>query len=138
MKPTRDLPPLERYAREFASPLSPLALQIELEVFGANVGASGYTTVDQADQLAEHLRLGAGAHLLELGSGRGWPGIYLLGRTGCRAVMTDVPFDGLRRTAGHLRQSGDRDRCSFALADGRALPFRTRRFDAVVHADVLC
>ena len=26
--------------------------------------------------------------LLDVGSGRGWPGLYLAGRTGCRVVLT--------------------------------------------------
>jgi hypothetical protein len=63
---------------------SPLTRQIEQRVIGGDWGANGFTTMDQADTLARELHLSATDGLLDLGSGRGWPGLYLTARTGCR------------------------------------------------------
>lgn len=55
----------------------PVMQRIERRVLGASYGASSYTTRAQADHLAGLLGLAAGTHLLDVGSGAGWPGIYL-------------------------------------------------------------
>ena len=128
----------ERFIREYAVPLTDVARQVELEVLGSINGANGYTTVDQANRLAEQLHLGPSHRLLELGSGRGWPGNYLAEQSGCRAVMTDIPVSGLKQAAASAEQRNLGDRCTFVAADGRALPFKTRSFDGIVHTDLLC
>ena len=128
----------ERFIREYAVPLTDVARQVELEVLGSINGANGYTTVDQANQLIQQLDLGPSCRLLELGSGRGWPGSYLAEQSGCRAVLTDVPVNALKQAAATVEQRNLGARCSFVAADGRALPFKTHSFDRIVHTDVLC
>ena len=76
--------------------------------------------------------------LLDLGSGRGWPGVYLAKTTGCQVVLTDLPVDGLRIAAARAAAEGLDGRCAVVAASGRHLPFAAGTFDAVVHADVLC
>jgi hypothetical protein len=85
-----------------------LTRQIEQRVIGGDWGANGFTTMTQADTLARELHLSATDRLLDLGSGRGWPGLYLAARTGCRVVLTS------------------------------GLPFRASSFDVNIHTDVLC
>lgn len=133
-QPTR----LERFMREYARPQSEVALQIEREVFGFSVNSNGYVTLDQAEELGRRLGLRRGVHLLELGSGLGWPAIHLVERYGCRTTMTDVPIHAMRASAARAEGQGVGDRCAFTVANGVALPFRTRSFDAVTHTDVLC
>ena len=138
MTKSGNLTRVERFIQEYAVPQTDLARQIEREVYGAAYGANGYTTVDQARLMAERLDLEPGTLLLELGSGRGWPGIYLAERSGCRAVLTDIPVNALKQSAVSAEQRNLGARCSFVTADGKALPFGTRSFDRVVHTDVLC
>ena len=113
-------------------------LKIERRVIGGDWGANGYTTMAQADALASTLSLSASDRLLDLGTGRGWPGLYLATRTGCRVVLTDLPLDGLRVAAA--RAAADRlpVRAGVVVSAASALPFRAGSFDAVVHTDVLC
>jgi 2-polyprenyl-3-methyl-5-hydroxy-6-metoxy-1,4-benzoquinol methylase len=59
-------------------------------------GANGYTTLAQADLIAERLRLRDGGPLLDVGSGQGWPGLYLAKVRRCSVVLTDLPEEGLR------------------------------------------
>lgn len=115
-----------------------LVAHVEELVIGADVGSDGYTTVDQADELARRLRLRPGVRLLELGSGRGWPGLYLAATTGCHVTVTDRPLDGLRHARRRAAADGVADRCGVVAAGGAHLPFAATTFDAIVAADVLC
>ena len=112
--------------------------QIELAVTGGDWGVYGYTTVDQARRLAEALHLGPGSRLLDVGCGRGWPGLYLAVETGCSVVMTDVPIEGVGRAVARAATEGVTDRATAVVCRAPALPFARGSFDAVVHTDVLC
>jgi SAM-dependent methyltransferase len=129
---------------ERSGPVAVVAL-VERLVIGADYGADGYTTLDQADELARRLALRPGLRLLELGCGSGWPGLHLAETSGCAVVLTDLPGDdvsppgdGLRRAAQRAAAEGLRERCAVVAASGRHLPFAAATFHAVVSADVMC
>lgn len=105
-------------------------------VIGADYGASGYTTREEADQIGDLLGLGPGDLLLDLGAGRGWPGLYLSRTTGPTVVLADLPIEGLRAA----RDRADREalRASMVVASARHPPFGLGSFDGIVHTDVLC
>ena len=128
----------QKFGDRYAEDRTDVVRQIERAVIGADWGANGYTTVRQADLLADLLRLRPGVRLLDLGSGCGWPGLYLAARSGCEAVLSDVPLDGLRRALARADTEHVGDRVAAAASSARALPFRPGSFDAVVHTDVLC
>ncbi len=112
--------------------------QMERAVIGGDWGANGYTTVQQADRLGCALVLGPSSRLLDLGAGRGWPGLYLAASTGCRVVLTDVPTDALQTAAARAVAEDLADRACAVTCSASHLPFRRTSFDAVVHTDVLC
>jgi SAM-dependent methyltransferase len=114
------------------------ARRIEQRVIGGDWGANGFTTMAQADALAGGLGLSAGERLLDLGTGRGWPGLYLAARTGCRVVLADLPLEGLRVAADRAAAEGLAPRTAVVVAAASGLPFRAGSFDAVIHTDVLC
>ena len=123
----------ERYARGQAA-----TLELEQRVLGTDYGANGFTTLAQADALVDLLDLAPGRRLLDLGSGCGWPGVYLAGRSGCDVVVTDLTVEGIRRAATRAAADGFGDRCLAVVASARHLPLRPETFDAIVHTDVLC
>ena len=112
--------------------------QIEQAVIGGDWGANGYATRAEADRLRVLLALDAGSSLLDLGAGRGWPGLYLAVTSGCRVTLTDVPVEGLRLATARADAEGISERAVTVAASARRLPFRAGAFDAVVHTDVLC
>lgn len=116
---------------------STLLDDIERRVIGDVWGANGYTTVAEADRLAGVLSLTSGKHLLDVGSGRGWPGLYLSKVTGCRTTLTDLPYEGLD-AALHRAADDGLDVTGAVVASAKALPFAAQSFDAIVHTDVLC
>jgi cyclopropane fatty-acyl-phospholipid synthase-like methyltransferase len=114
----------------------PALRRAETQATGADYGATSYTTKAQADRLAGSLCLGPGKLLLDIGSGAGWPGIYVAGSTDATAVLTDIPLEGLRVARRRLRHD-DVDGHVVA-ASGSALPFRDDTFDAITSSDVFC
>ncbi len=127
-----------RYGDIYAADRTDAALLVERGVIGANTGANGYTTVDQADLLADRLELRPGMRLLDIGAGRGWPGLHLAKRSGCDVVLSDLPIIALRVAAARARRDGLRRRSACIAASANALPFKPGAFDAAVHTDVLC
>ena len=125
------------FDQRYGAALPPVARQIEQRVIGGDWGANGYTMA-QADTLARELGLSAADRLLDLGTGRGWPGLYLATRTGCQVVLTDLPLEGLRVAANRATREGLAARTAVVAAAASALPFQAGSFDAVIHTDVLC
>jgi 2-polyprenyl-3-methyl-5-hydroxy-6-metoxy-1,4-benzoquinol methylase len=115
-----------------------LARRIEQRVIGGDWGANGFTTMAQVNTLARQLGLSARDHLLDLGTGRGWPGLYLAARTGCAVVLTDLPLEGLRVAASRAASEGLAARTGVVVSAASGLPFRAGSFDVVIHTDVLC
>jgi methylase of polypeptide subunit release factors len=112
--------------------------RIERAVIGAVWGVNGYTTVAQADELGRRLDLRPGQRLLDVGTGRGWPGLYLATRTGCTLVGTDMPVEALAIAVRRGRVERIAERAAFIAATAAEQPFRPGSFDAIVHTDVLC
>lgn len=128
----------EEFAGRYGVGRQQVNRDIEHAVIGGDWGANGYTTMAQADELAALLELAPGRMLLDIGAGRGWPGLYLAKRTGCDALLTDLPLEGLRLGRARAESEGIAERVRFAVASAAGLPLRPKSVDAVVSADVLC
>jgi SAM-dependent methyltransferase len=126
------------FEERYGIALPPVARQIERRVIGGDWGANGYTTMAQADTLADKLGLSATDRLLDIGTGRGWPGLYLAATSGCQVVLTDLPLQGLRVAADRAAAEGLGARAAMVVAAASGLPFRANSFDVVIHTDVLC
>ena len=127
-----------RFSQRYGEQRGDVVRAIELAVVGGDWGANGYTTIAQADRLADMLELDPGSLVLDIGAGRGWPGVYLAATTGCSVVMTDLPVEGLVSGRDRSQRDGLGDRTWSVNANARDLPFAPKTFDAVVHTDVLC
>ncbi len=126
----------QRFRDRYAAHTPNAMLIIEREVIGANVGANGYTTVEQADTLARRLQLGPESNVLDIGSGRGWPGMHFAATRQCSTVLSDVPLPAL---AASLRQADKKNLSSVSVVRASAdhLPFKPATFDAITHSDTL-
>ena len=128
----------ERYLLRYGPEVLPAAVAVEREVLGADYGGTGYTTREEADQLAVALGLTADHRLLDLGSGCGWPGLYLARTTGCTTVLTDLSLPAMQRARRRSGEEATQARTATVVASARHLPFAAESFDAIVHTDVLC
>ncbi len=128
----------EHFASEYKFAQSPVMLDLERAVCGCDYGGTSWTTRDEAEQMGRLLELGEGSKLLEIGAGSGWPALFLAAKTGCDAMLADVPFDALRIAADRVAGEPVAGEIFLAVADGAFLPFEADLFDAVSHSDVLC
>jgi cyclopropane fatty-acyl-phospholipid synthase-like methyltransferase len=115
-----------------------VAREVELLTLGSDFGANGYATLAEVSAFSGMLGLGPGRWLLDVGSGQGWPGLYLARQTGCRVVLTDVPFEGLATATRRATREDLGGRAWALAARGQMLPLRAGAFDAAIHTDVLC
>lgn len=127
-----------RFGQSYRRNLSPVMLRIEKSVCGCNYGGTSWATRREIDEISEKLALRPGQRLLDLGAGSGWPGLYLAASSGCDIALVDLPAEGLVIAAARARADRLRGVCDIAAADGRALPYGDKRFDAITHSDVLC
>jgi len=128
----------ETYDARYRAAILDANLQIEREAVGSDYGNNGYTTLAQADVVIEVLQLSESDRLLDIGSGAGWPGLYLSKRTGCRVVVSDLTLPGMQRATRRAAADDLTARTAAVVASARQLPFRPDSFDAMVHTDVLC
>lgn len=128
----------ERFAQTYARSQCAAILSVERRVCGCDYGGNSLTTRNEAHQMATLLGLQPGIRLLDVGAGAGWPGLYLAKRTGCDAMLVDLPVSGLQVATQRAAKDRMSDRCWVAVADGSQMPFRDRSFDAVSHSDILC
>ena len=128
----------DRFTKKYQHVQSNLMREIERSVCGCDYGATSWTTLDEAREVGEMLSLKPGKRLLDVGSGSGWPGVYLAKETGCDIVMTDLPLTGLRIAIDRASTERVGGACLAIVADGVALPFSRGWFDAITHSDLLC
>lgn len=128
----------EMYDARFRADVLAAGVRTEIQAVGSDYGNNGFTTLEQADELARHLELDTDKVLLDVGSGAGWPGLYLSTRTGCRVVVSDLTVPGMRNAVRRATADGITARTQAVVASARHLPFKPESFDAMVHTDVLC
>ena len=116
----------------------PAMRELERDVLGCDYGGTSWTTLSQARDIANSLALAPGLQLLEVGSGSGWPGLFLGSETGCDVTLLDIPFNALKLAAERAVQDEMTDRVSVIAASGTALPFEESSFERLSHSDVLC
>ena len=129
---------IEGFSTEYSLTGASLLEEIEQSVCGCAYGASSWTTRAEADAAVAMLGLAPDKRLLDVGTGCGWPGLYLASVSGCEAMLLDMPFSGLQAAARGAADDGMAERCLPVQGDGAAIPFAEASFDAIFHSDVLC
>lgn len=111
---------------------------LEKQVLGCDFGGTSWTTLAQAEQIPAMLGLSAESHLLEIGAGTGWPGVYLARQAGCAVTLLDLPVKSLKYALSRARDEQFDNACRAVAASAAALPFNNASFGRISHSDVLC
>ncbi len=135
---TKEQEVAETFGQQYELVLADVMLAMERDSCGSDYGGTSWTTKAEADRIGRLLDLASSDRLLDIGSGAGWPGLYLARTSGCDVALTDLPLSGLQIAAKRAVEDQLAGVCWTAVADGAALPFRDDSFDAISHSDVLC
>ena len=111
--------------------------ELERAAVGTDWGGNGYTSVQQVDELIDVLGLAPGVTYADLGSGAGWPGLFVASRSKCEAVLMDITVSGMQAAQARAVERSVSN-VTFIVAPGERVPFADDTFDAVSHADLLC
>jgi len=111
---------------------------LERAVLGSDYGGTSWTTRQQVDSVFSHLELNPDSRLLEVGSGSGWPALFLSQQSGCRTTLLDMPLIALEHASKRAIDDGLAGQATFVSASGTALPFADGTFDRLSQSDVLC
>ena len=128
----------DRFNTSYARLGTAVMRQITQRVFCCNYPGNSWTTQAEADDLVGLLGLVPGITLLDLGSGAGWPALYLASVSGCNAVLVDLPESGLRIGRERAKADGITERVQILQGDAADLPLGHAAFHAVNHSDLLC
>ncbi len=126
------------FAGSFERSRLPALRELERNVLGCDYGGTSWTNRAQVDHIAESLDLRPGLQLLEVGSGSGWPGLFLGRITGCDVTLLDIPLNALKQAVERAVEDQISEQIRVVAGSGTALPFESASFDRLSHSDVLC
>ena len=131
--------PVDLYDNVYTDFASSAEAAVRQETYGEDLGQSSWLTAREWLEFAAQLGIGAGAEVLEVGSGSGGPAVYLALARGCRVTGVDINEHGVRNARVLAEARGLADRVQFQAVDAsQPLPFAGERFDAVVSNDAMC
>jgi ubiquinone/menaquinone biosynthesis C-methylase UbiE len=127
------------YDNVYADFASDAERAVRAEAYGEDLGQSSWLTAREWLEFADLLGIGAGAEVLEVGSGSGGPALYLAAQRGCRVTGVDLNEHGVRNAAALARKQGLAQEVRFEAVDAsRPLPFDDGSFDAIISNDAMC
>jgi SAM-dependent methyltransferase len=117
---------------------SELAVAMRREIYGRDLGQTGWRSAGEQAEIAAMLELGPGRLLLDVACGSGGPSLDLAERTGCAVTGLDAEAAGVAHARSAAGQRGLAPRATFAQQDcGGPLPFPDASFDAVLCVDAV-
>jgi SAM-dependent methyltransferase len=124
------------YDRNFARSADELNAAVRVETFGEDIGQFSWTTADEHRRFQAALEIGPDSRVLEVASGSGGPGLFLVRSTGCRLVGIDIHEGGIDAATEAAPEGGIAERASFLFHDAQEpLPFPDGSFNAVICID---
>jgi ubiquinone/menaquinone biosynthesis C-methylase UbiE len=115
--------------------------RLYLAAFGdeypADEATDGYITRTELRQMADALRVGPGDRIVDLGCGRGGPGLWVAGRTGAALTGIDISQTALEQARGRVVQVGLGERALYKLASFDATGLDSGTVDAAMSVDVI-
>ena len=113
---------------------------VRRETYGEDMGQTSWITAAEWLGYADRLHVGRDSAVLEIGSGSGGPGLYMVEARDCRLTGVDVNEHGVRTGTARAEARGLTDRVRFHVvrAGEPLLPFADESFDAVISNDTIC
>ncbi len=110
-------------------------------VYGADfpeeVDPNSYVTLTELRRLAQALQVGPGDTFMDIGCGRGGPGLWVARETGATLIGIDRMAVALEQAAERASDFGVADRASFQVVDIQATDFEDASLDGAMSIDVV-
>lgn len=120
---------------------SPTLRDIYQQAYGADypqdIDPFGFLTRTELQYISGELELAAGGRLVDLGCGRGGPGMWLAREAGAELVGIDIAPEGVAEARSRVAEFGLRGRARFTAASLTGTGEADDTFDAAVSIDVL-
>ena len=128
----------EFYSRQYAMFSSEAAVAIRREVYGEDLGQTGWRDVREQARIGELLLAANASDVLDVACGSGGPSLALVQATSRRLIGVDIEQAGIEHARKLAAQRGLDRQARFEAADcDRPLPLEPDRFDAVVCIDAI-
>ncbi|PWT86325.1 MAG: class I SAM-dependent methyltransferase [Proteobacteria bacterium] len=125
----------------FASPASAVTQRVWREVYGPEypdgVEPYSYVTRSELARFCVDLAIDDKAHLVDIGCGRGGPGLWVAAHTGARLTGVDIAARALKASEERARSLGLENRTRYLLGSFDALPLESNSADAIMSVDAL-
>jgi SAM-dependent methyltransferase len=120
---------------------SPTLRDIYQQAYGADypqdIDPFGFLTRTELHYISGELELAPGGRLVDLGCGRGGPGMWLAREAGAELVGIDIAPEGVAEARSRVAEFGLRGRARFTAASLTGTGEADDTFDAAVSIDVL-
>jgi len=125
----------------FAAPASAVMQRVWREVYGAEYpdGVEPYSHVTRKElaRFCVDVAVDDKAQLVDVGCGRGGPGLWVAAHTGARLTGVDIAASALKASENRARSLGLAGRSRYLLGSFDALPLESSSVDAVMSDDAL-
>lgn len=128
----------ERFDSIYDLSQAPVMQAVTDEVCDCGYIGTSWTTREEANAILGQLALDRSSHLLELGAGAGWPGLFLAKESGCQVTLVDLPQKAIRLARERAEADGIATRVKAIVGDAASLTFAPKTFTAINHSDLLC
>ncbi len=105
--------------------------------YPAEVEPHSFVTKTDLDRMVHFLAIGPGSILVDLGCGRGGPGLWLARATGADLIGIDLSPTAIEQAAQRIPEFGLDGRARFLHVDLRATGLLAQSCDAAVSVDVV-
>jgi len=128
----------EFYAHQYKRFTSDIAIEIRRDVFGEDIGQTGWRTLDEHKKIADLVRQEPAKNGLYVACGSGGPTLDLVERTGRRLTGVDIEQEGIAQARRAAIERKLETMARFEVANcNQPLPFEQDSFDVVVCIDAI-
>lgn len=130
-----------RFNEAYAAPESAVQARIWSEVFGdeypANLDINSFVSISELNRFVGELRLSPGDVLVDVGCGRGGPGLWVATQAGVHLIGIDIAETALNAARGRALALGIAEHAEFHRGSFQATGLSTASINAVMSVDAL-
>ena len=131
----------EFFNATFASPASAVSTRIWREVYGdeypEGVEPHSYVSLGELTRFCTEVDVGTSDNLVDVGCGRGGPGLWVAAHTGAHLIGIDIAASALAAAEERARSLGLSEQSEYLLGSFDLLPLEAGVADAIMSVDAI-